>query len=181
MRPAVTERPQSSIVTYPAGENKISERRGPLQCLPVKRWRSLILLTVACAFAATLYGFGAGVFSWRSVYEGSGREPLIQASRLFVYVALGILLAFRGGWPGVAAAVVMALAATSAEWALFPLSYGWAALGNEDAYAREFGEVARPPYVAWISYDLFAVAISSALAQGLRMMAGVNPRGFGDG
>lgn len=143
--------------------------------------RSLVLLTVACAFAAALYGFGSSVFSWQSVYEESGRESVIQATRLFVYVALGILLAFRGGWPGVAAAVVMALAATTAEWALFPVSYGWAALGEEAGYAREFGDVSRPPYTAWIAYDLFAVAISSALAQGLRMMAGVNPRGFGDG
>lgn len=142
---------------------------------------SLVLLTAACAFAATLYGFGAGVYSWRSVFEETGREALIQATRVFVYVALGVLLAFRGGWPGVAAAVVMALAATSAEWALFPLSYGWAALGQEAAYAEKFGSVARPPYNAWIAYDLFAVAISSALAQGLRMMAHVNPRGTGGG
>ena len=142
---------------------------------------SLVLLTAACAFAAALYGFGSSVYSWRSVFEGSGREALIQATRVFVYVALGVLLAFRGGWPGVAAAVVMALAATSIEWALFPFSYGWAALGHEAAYAKEFGDVARPPYTAWISYDLFAVAISSALAQGLRLMAGVNPRGLGGG
>ncbi len=142
---------------------------------------SLILLTVACAFAATLYGFGASVYSWRSVFEETGREGVIQATRVFVYVALGVLLAFRGGWPGVAAAVVMALAATSAEWALFPFSYGWAALGEEAAYAREFGNIARPPYTAWITYDLFAVAIASALAQGLRMMAHVNPRGIGGG
>jgi hypothetical protein len=142
---------------------------------------SLILLTIACAFAATLYGFGSSVFSWRSVFEGTGREALIQATRVIVYVALGILLAFRGGWPGVAAAVVMALAATSAEWVLFPVSYGWAALGDEGAYAKEFGDVGRPPYTAWIAYDLFAVAISAALAQGLRMMAHVNPRGMGGG
>lgn len=142
---------------------------------------SLILLTAACAFAAALYGFGSSVYSWRSVYEETGREGLIQATRVFVYVALGVLLAFRGGWPGVAAAVVMALAATSAEWVLFPLSYGWAALGQEAAYAESFGSVVRPPYTAWISYDLFAVAISSALAQGLRMMAHVNPRGIGGG
>ena len=146
-----------------------------------KSTRPLIYLTVACAFAAILYGFGASVFSWRSVFEDSGREPLIQTSRIIVYVALGVMLALRGGWPGVAAAVVMALAATSVEWALFPLSYGWAALGNEAAYAEEFGSVYRPPYTAWISYDLFAVAISSALAQGLRMMARANPRGFGGG
>lgn len=141
----------------------------------------LVGLTALCAFAATLFGFGASVFSWRSVYEETGREPLIQATRIFVYVALGVMLAFRGGWPGVAAAVVMALAATSAEWALFPVSYGWAALGEEAAYAEEFGRVTRPSYNAWISYDLFAVAISSALAQGLRMMAYANPRGFGGG
>jgi hypothetical protein len=146
-----------------------------------KSARSLFYLTIACAFAAALYGFGASVFSWQSVYEEAGREPLIQASRIFVYVALGIMLAFRGGWPGVAAAVVMALAATSAEWALFPVSYAWAALGEEAAYAKELGDVSRPPYTAWISYDLFAVAISSALAQGLRMMARVNPRGIGGG
>ena len=139
----------------------------------------LIGLTALCAFAAALFGFGASVFSWRSVYEGTGREPLIQATRIFVYVALGVMLSLRGAWPGVAAAVVMALAATSAEWALFPVSYGWAALGEEAAYAEEFGNVTRPPYNAWISYDLFAVAISSALAQGLRMMAHANPRGFG--
>ena len=142
---------------------------------------SLVLLTTACAFAATLYGFGASVYSWQSVFEGTGREALIQATRVFVYVALGVLLAFRGGWPGVAAAVVMTLAATSAEWVLFPVSYGWAALGQEAAYAEKFGGVARPPYNAWIAYDLFAVAISSALAQGLRMMANVNPRGMGGG
>ena len=143
--------------------------------------RSLIYLTIACAFAAALYGFVSSVFSWQSAYEGSGREGLLQASRIFVYVALGILLAFRGGWPGVAAAVLMALAATSVEWVLFPVSYGWAALGEEAGFAREFGGAVRPPYTAWIGYDLFAVAISSALAQGLRMMAHVNPRGLGGG
>ncbi len=142
---------------------------------------SLILLTAACAFAATLYGFGASVFSWRSVYEETGREALIQATRIFVYVALGVLLAFRGGWPGVAAAVVMALVATSVEWALFPFSYRWAALGQEAAYAEKFSTIARPPYSVWIAYDIFAVAISAALAQSLRMMAHVNPRGIGGG
>ena len=166
-----------------ASTSHLPERSDQTQYnLPVARnTRSLIYLTVACAFAAALYGFGASVFSWRSVFEASGREPLIQASRVIVYVALGIMLALRGGWPGVAAAVVMALAATSAEWALFPLSYGWAALGNEAAYAEQFGGVSRPPYNAWISYDLFAVAISSALAQGLRVVAHANPRGFGGG
>ena len=143
--------------------------------------RSLIYLAAACALAAVLFGFGASVFSWRSVYEGAGREALIQATRVFVYVALGVLLAFRGGWYGVVAAVGMALAATTVEWLLFPLSYGWAALGEAKGYAEEFGRVTRPAYSAWIVYDVFAVGISSALAQGLRMMAHVNPKGLGGG
>ncbi len=146
-----------------------------------KGLKSLIYLSVACTFAAALYGFGAGVFSWRSVYEASGREALIQATRTFVYVALGVLLAFRGGWPGVAAAVAMALAAASIEWALFPFSYGWAALGKEAGYADEFGGVTRPPYAAFVVYDVLGVAISSALAQGLRMMTRFNPRGLRGG
>lgn len=142
----------------------------------VKNSRSLIYLTVACAFAAALFGFGASVFSWQNVYEGTGREPLIQATRTFVYVALGVLLAFRGGWYGVVAAGCMVLAAATLEWLLFPLSYGWAALGEAKGYAEEFGGVSRPAFSSWIVYDVFAVGISSALAQGLRMMAHVNPR-----
>lgn len=143
--------------------------------------RSLILLAVVCTFAAALFGFGASVFSWQSVYEETGREALIQATRIFVYVALGVLLAFRGGWYGVVAAACMALAATTIEWALFPLSYGWAALGEARGYAQEFGPVFRPPYASWIIYDTLAVGISAALAQGLRMMTRVNPRGLGGG
>lgn len=143
--------------------------------------RSLILLAALCAFSAALFGFGASVFSWQSVYEDTGREAVIQTTRVFVYVALGVLLAFRGGWYGVLAAVVMVLAATTVEWALFPLSYGWAALGEARGYAQEFGPVTRPPYASWIIYDVFAVGISSALAQGLRTMARVNPRGIGGG
>ena len=83
--------------------------------------------------AATIFGFGSEVFSWRSVYEGLGREELIQATRLFVYIALGVLLAFRGGWPGVLAAIVMATAATSAEWVLYPFAYAWAAVDDPRA------------------------------------------------
>ena len=96
-------------------------------------------------------------------------------------VALGVLLAFRRGWYGVIAALVMALAATTVEWALFPLSYGWAALGEAKAYAQEFGPISRPPYASWIVYDVLAVGISSALAQGLRTVARVNPREIGGG
>lgn len=139
---------------------------------------SLIALTLACTVAATIFGFGSEVFSWRSIYEGLGREELIQATRLFVYVALGVLLAFRGGWPGVLAAILMATAATSAEWALYPFAYAWAAIDDPAAYADEFGNIRRPPYVYWTIFDILGVGISAALAQGLRLLAHVNPRGL---
>jgi hypothetical protein len=139
---------------------------------------SLIALTLACTVSATIFGFGSEIFSWRSVYKGLGREELIQASRLFVYVALGVLLAFRGGWRGVLAAIIMATAATSVEWALYPFSYAWAAVDDPAGYADKFGNVGRPPYVDWATYDIIGVGISAALAQGLRMMAHVNPRGL---
>jgi hypothetical protein len=141
-------------------------------------WRSLIALTVACTVAATIFGFGAQVFSWRSAYEGLGRESLILATRLFVFVALGVLLAFRGGWRGVLAAIVMATAATSLEWLLFPYSYAWATLDDPAGYADKFGGVRRPAYATWTTYDILGVGISAALAQGLRTMAHVDPRGL---
>ena len=137
---------------------------------------SLVALTAGCTFAAALFGFGSEVFSWRSAYDGLGREPLIQATRLFVYVALGVLLAFRGGWPGVLAAILMALVATSLEWALFPFSYGWATIEDPAGYAEKFGGVNRPPYSFWITYDVLSVGISAALAQGLHTIALANPR-----
>ena len=139
---------------------------------------SLIALTLACTVAATIFGFGSEVFSWRSAYRGLGREELIQATRLFVYLALGVLLAFRGGWRGVLAAIFMATAATSAEWALYPFAYAWATVDDPAGYADKFGNVGRPPYVLWSAYDILGVGISAALAQGLRMMAHVNPRGL---
>jgi hypothetical protein len=138
---------------------------------------SLIALTLACTVAATIFGFGSEIFSWRSVYKGLGREELIQATRMFVYIALGVLLALRGGWPGVLAAILMATAATSAEWALFPFGYAWAAVDDPTGYAEKFGSVGRPSYIDWIAYDILGVGISAALAQGLRMMAHANPRG----
>lgn len=137
---------------------------------------SLIALTLGCTFAAVIFGFGAEVFSFRSAYEGLGREALIQAARLFVYVALGILLAFRGGWPGVLAAILMATAATSLEWLLYPFAYAWAAIDDPAGYADKFGRVGRPSYAYWTTYDILGVGISAALAQGLRMVTHVNPR-----
>ena len=137
----------------------------------------MIALTLGCIVAATIFGFGSEVFSWRSAYEGSGREELIQVTRLLVYVALGVLLTFRGGWRGILAAILMATAATAAEWALFPFAYTWAAIDDPAGYADKFGSVGRPSYVDWITFDILGVGISAALAQGLRMMAHVNPRG----
>jgi hypothetical protein len=137
---------------------------------------SLIALTVGCTVSAIIFGFGAEMFSWRSAYEGLGREPLIQTTRLFVYVALGVLLALRGGWPGVLAAIVMAFVATSVEWALYPFSYAWASIEDPAGYANTFGEVKRPTYAFWTTYDIIGVGIAAALAQGLRTMARVNPR-----
>jgi O-antigen/teichoic acid export membrane protein len=139
-------------------------------------WRSLIALTVACTVAATIFGFGAQVFSWRSVYDDLGREDLIQVTRLFVFVALGVLLAFRGGWRGVLAAIAMATAATTLEWLLFTYSYAWATLDDPAGYADKFGGVRRPAYATWTTYDILGVGISAALAQGLRTMAHVDPR-----
>jgi O-antigen/teichoic acid export membrane protein len=141
-----------------------------------RNWKSLIALTLACTVAATIFGFGSQVFSFRSVYEELGREGLIQTARLFVFVALGVLLAFYGGWRGVLAAIIMATAATSAEWVLYPLSYAWATFDDPAGYAEKFGGVRRPPYSLWTTYDILGVGISAALAQGLRIMANANPR-----
>lgn len=138
--------------------------------------RSLVALTLACTFAATLFGFGAGVLSFQSAYEESGREPLIQVARLLAYIALAVLLAYKGGWKGVLAAVVMVLAATAAEWALLPASYGWASLGDPEGYADAIGGVRRPTYIQWATFDVLGVGISAAFAHGLRIIANADPR-----
>jgi hypothetical protein len=140
--------------------------------------RSLVALTLGCTFAAALFGFGAQVYAWKSVYDGDlGREQLILLTRLAVYMVLAVILVFRGGWWGVLAAVLMVIGATFVEWALFPFAYGWAAIGDPSGYAEEFGEVGRPPYERWATFDVIGVGLSAALAQGLRMVANVNPKG----
>lgn len=143
---------------------------------------SLLALTAACTFAAALFGFGSSVFAWRSVYEEQiTREQLIVVSRFFVFLALALLLVFRGGWRGVLAAVGMVLCATLVEWALWPFAYEWAALSDPSGYEERFGErVGRPTYGQLATFDVLGVGISAALAQGLRMMAHVNPRGSQD-
>ncbi len=138
---------------------------------------SLVALTVGCTFAAALFGFGAEVYAWKSVYEGQfGRQELILLTRLLVYLALAVLLVFRGGWRGVLAAVVMAVVATAVEWALFPFAFDWASVGDPAGYEKKFGDIGRPGYGRWATFDVLGVGISAALAQGLRMMANVNPK-----
>lgn len=144
-----------------------------------KETRSLVALTAACAFAAALFGFGSDVFTFRSVYEGSGREGLLLLSRLLVYLALAGLLVFRGGWRGVLAAFVMVVCATAAEWALIPVARGWAGLGDPAGYAERFGD-GRPSYRSWALYDVIGVGIAAAFARGLILLANVNPRGRPD-
>ncbi len=138
----------------------------------------LVALTLGCTFAAALYGFGAQVYAWKSAYAGDlGREQLILFTRLLAFVVLAVVLVFRGGWSGVLAAILMAAGATFIEWVLFPFAYGWAATDDPAGYAKRFGEVGRPSYGNWATFDLVGVGISAALAQGLRMMANVNPKG----
>ncbi len=139
--------------------------------------RSLVLLTAGCTFAAALFGFGSEVYAIKSSYEGQGKETLILLTRLLVYLVLAVTLALRGGWRGVLAAVVMSVGATLLEWALFPLAFGWAAVGDPSGYAERFGDVSRPPYAQLAVYDVLGVSIAAALAQGLRLMANVDPKG----
>ena len=138
----------------------------------------LVILTLGCTFAAALFGLGAQVYVWRSAYEGDlEREQLVLLTRLLVFVVFAVILVFRGGWWGVLAAVLMAVGATFVEWALFPFAYGWAAIGDPSGYAEKFGEVGRPSYERWAAFDVIGVGISAGLAQGLRMIAHVNPKG----
>ena len=138
----------------------------------------LVALTLGCTFASALFGFGAQVYAWKSAYAGDlGREQLILFRRLLVLLVLAVILVFRGGWSGVLAAVVMVVGATFIEWALFPFAYGWAAVSDPSGYAEEFGEVGRPSYERWATFDVVGIGISAALAQGLRLMANVNPMG----
>lgn len=139
---------------------------------------SLVALTVGCAFAAALFGFGAQVYAWKSVYEGHvGREQLIMLTRLLVFLTLALVLVFRGGWRGVLAALAMVVGATLVEWALFPFAHEWAATSDPAGYEREFGEqISKPTYAQWATFDILGVGISAALAQGLRLMAHVDPR-----
>jgi len=138
--------------------------------------RSLAALTLLCTFSAALFGFGAGVLSFQSAYEDSGREPLIQLTRLVVYLALAVLLVYKGHWKGVLAAILMVAAATAIEWGLLPVSYTWASLGDPEGYAEELGGVQRPSYIQLATFDVIGVSVTAAFAQGLRIIANANPQ-----
>lgn len=144
-----------------------------------KDTRSLLVLTVSYTFAAILFGFGANVFSFRSAYEELGRETLIQATSIFVYLGLALLLVFKGGWKGVLATLFMMVGATAIIWALFPLSLGLAGVGDPEGYAERFARP-WPSYSNWAVFDIVFVAVAAAFAQGLRLMAHVNPKGRRD-
>ena len=116
------------------------------------------------------------MFSFQSAYEGQGREQLLFFTREVVYVALAILLVMKGGWWGVLAAVSMTVGATTAEWLLFPAAYAWAGTGEPAGYAERFADMQRPSYTGWATLDVIGVGIASAVAQGLRLMAHVDPR-----
>ena len=143
-----------------------------------RRFGFLVVLTFGCAFAAALFGFGAQVYAWKSAYAGDlGREQLILLARLLVFVVLAVVLVFRGGWAGVLAAILMVVGATFVEWALFPFAFTWAAIEDPAGYAEKFGEIGRPSYEGWATFDVLGVGISAALAQGLRMVLSFNPKG----
>ena len=142
--------------------------------------RALLSLTLGCTVAAALFGFVANMFSFRSAFEGTGREPLLQAAATFVYLGLALVLVFRGGWKGVVAALAMILGATAITWALLPFSLGLAGVGDPGGYAERFEGFGRPPYSRWATFDLIFVGGGAALAHGLRLMAHVDPKGRRD-
>ena len=139
--------------------------------------RSLLALTLGCTFAATLFGFGSTMFSLQSAYEEQGREQLLFFAREFVYVTLAIILVMKGGWWGVLAAITMTIGATTLEWLLFPVAYTWAGAGDPAGYEGRFAGFERPSYATWATLDVAGIGIAAALAQGLRLMSSVNPRG----
>ena len=140
-----------------------------------KDTKSLLALTLGCTLAGALFGFGTNVFSFRSAYDGLGRETLIQVTSTFVYLGLALILVFKFRWRGVLAAIFMVAGATAVSWALFPLALGLAGVGDPAGYAERFGDFPRASYRDWAVFDVAFVGLSAALAQGLRLMAHVDP------
>lgn len=80
------------------------------------------------------------MLSFRSAYEELGREQLLFFAREVAYV----VLAMKGGWRSVLAAVSMAIGATTLEWILFPAAYAWVGAGVPAGYAERFANFGRP-------------------------------------
>jgi hypothetical protein len=161
-------------------KRSIADAFGPYNESVSKDAKPLLTLTLGCAFAAALFGFGTTLFSFQSAYEEQGREQLLFFTREIVYVALAIILVMKGGWWGVVAAISMTAGATAVEWLLFPAAYAWAGINDPAGYADRFAGIERPSYTSWATLDIIGVGIASALAQGLRLMVHVNPRGSRD-
>ncbi len=143
--------------------------------------RSLAALTLGCTFAATIFGFGSAVFSFQmSSAEEFGRTQLILFTRLAAFLALALLLVFKGGWRGVFAAITMTAAATTIEWLLFPVAYEFALAQSPPAMDGSSENAARPSYGLWAMEDIIGIGFCAALAQGLRMMAHVDPEATPD-
>jgi hypothetical protein len=141
-----------------------------------KFFTPLVALTVGCTVAATVFGFGSDVFSFRSAYAGAEREVLIQFARSIAFLILAAVLVFRGGWRGVGAAIVMTVCATFIEWSLFPFAFEFASIEDPSGYDKEYGEsIARPTYGAFALFDILGIGIAAAVTQGLRLMAHVDP------
>jgi hypothetical protein len=143
--------------------------------------RSLAALTLGCVFAAAIFGFGSAVFSFQMSADGDdARTQLILITRLAAYLALALMLVFKGGWRGVFAAITMTVAATTIEWLLFPTAYEFALAQSPAMMDEGVESIARPSYGLWAMEDIIGVGLCAALAQGLRMMAGVNPNATPD-
>lgn len=104
----------------------------------------------------------------------------MQLTRILVYVALAVILVFKGVWWGALAALFMVVGGTAIEWALFPFSADWAATVDPSGYEERLGEVQRPSYSRFATFDILGIGIVAGLPQSLLMMAHVNPTGSRD-
>jgi hypothetical protein len=138
--------------------------------------RSLIYLTAGCALAAALTGFVTGTLSFRGSYANNAAlVGLLQVTRLAVFLILALVLVFRGGWWGVVATAAMVVAATTIEWALFPLSLSLASIPDPAGYAERFGSLERPSYAATAAFDVIGISLCAGFAQALRTIARATP------
>ena len=55
-----------------------------------------------------------------------------------------VVLAMKGGWRSVLAAVSMAIGTTTLGWILFPTAYAWVGAGDPAGYAERFANFGQP-------------------------------------